>query len=84
MQVEFMDFFGESVVGAGADDYVEKIAESHANRGRRNTIPMWGWATGSRRHTHARRSPGVVSNQREGAIKRLARAPDCAMWLLDL
>ena len=33
MQVEFMDFFGESVVGAGADDYVEKIAESHANRG---------------------------------------------------
>jgi len=42
MQVEFMDFFGESVVGAGADDYVEKIAESHANRGGRNTIPMWG------------------------------------------
>jgi hypothetical protein len=37
-----MDFFGENVVGAGADDYGEKIAESHANRGKRNTIPMWG------------------------------------------
>ena len=37
-----MDFFGENVVGAGADDYGEKIAESHANRGGRNTIPMWG------------------------------------------
>jgi RHS repeat-associated protein len=35
------DFIGENIVGAGTDDYGEKIAESHANRGPA-TIPMWG------------------------------------------
>ncbi|WP_345801296.1 toxin TcdB middle/N-terminal domain-containing protein [Microbacterium sp. AZCO] len=36
------DLIGENVVGLGADDYGEKIAESHANRPGRPTIPMWG------------------------------------------
>jgi RHS repeat-associated protein len=40
------DFIGENVVGAGTNDYGEKIAESHANRsgpsGTYPTIPMWG------------------------------------------
>jgi hypothetical protein len=36
------DFIGENVVGAGANDYGEKIAESHANRSGYATIPMWG------------------------------------------
>jgi RHS repeat-associated protein len=36
------DLIGENVVGAGAGDYGEQIAESHANRPGRPTIPMWG------------------------------------------
>jgi hypothetical protein len=36
------DFIGENVVGAGANDYGEKIAESHADRAGYSTIPMWG------------------------------------------
>lgn len=36
------DLIGENVVGAGASDYGEEIAESHANRPGRPTIPMWG------------------------------------------
>ena len=35
------DLIGENVVGAGANDYGEQIAESHANRAGRPTIPMW-------------------------------------------
>jgi RHS repeat-associated protein len=38
---EFYDLIGENLVGAGANDYGEKLAESHANRGP-PTIPMWG------------------------------------------
>jgi RHS repeat-associated protein len=36
------DFVGENVVGRGASDYGEEIAESHADRSGRPTIPMWG------------------------------------------
>ena len=36
------DLIGENVLGAGAGDYGEQIAESHANRPGRPTIPMWG------------------------------------------
>jgi MFS family permease len=35
------DLIGENVVGSGAGDYGEQIAESHANRPGRPTIPMW-------------------------------------------
>jgi RHS repeat-associated protein len=36
------DFVGENIAGAGGNDYGEEIAESHANRPGRPTIPMWG------------------------------------------
>ncbi|MBI5115119.1 hypothetical protein HZA56_01455 [Candidatus Poribacteria bacterium] len=36
------DLIGENIVGLGAKDYGERIAESHANRSGRPTIPMWG------------------------------------------
>jgi hypothetical protein len=36
------DFIGENIVGSGTSDYGEQIAESHANRSGRPTIPMWG------------------------------------------
>jgi MFS family permease len=36
------DLIGENLIGLGAEDYGEKIAESHANRSGRPTIPMWG------------------------------------------
>jgi RHS repeat-associated protein len=36
------DFIGENIVGAGKNDYGERIAESHANRPGDPTIPMWG------------------------------------------
>jgi MFS family permease len=36
------DFIGENVVGAGKQDYGERIAESHANRPGDPVIPMWG------------------------------------------
>ncbi len=36
------DLIGENLTSAGANDYGEEIAESHANRGGRSTIPMWG------------------------------------------
>jgi hypothetical protein len=36
------DLFGENVFGGGANDYGERLAESHADRAGRPTIPMWG------------------------------------------
>ena len=39
---EFYDLIGENAVGSGANDYGEELAESHANRPGRPTIPMWG------------------------------------------
>ena len=39
---ELADFIGENAVGAGANDYGEELAESHARRAGRPTIPMWG------------------------------------------
>ncbi len=36
------DLIGENIVGSGVNDYGEMIAESHANRAGRPTIPMWG------------------------------------------
>lgn len=36
------DLIYENLLGAGARDYGERIAESHANRPGRPTVPMWG------------------------------------------
>ncbi len=36
------DLIGENIVGSGVNDYGELLAESHANRSNRPTIPMWG------------------------------------------
>ena len=36
------DFIGQNLVGSGAGDYGEQIAESHSNRPGRPIIPMWG------------------------------------------
>jgi RHS repeat-associated protein len=38
----FDDLLGENVFGKQDQDYGEEIAESHANRPGRPTIPMWG------------------------------------------
>jgi RHS repeat-associated protein len=39
---DFADLLGENVFGGQDHDYGEEIAESHANRPGRPTIPMWG------------------------------------------